>query len=119
MRILLNLTLSGSFMALLLIFLRYVLLKRMPSTVYYYAWLLVLLRFLLPLPGFIPTGETAQSPTAQPLTRAEEPAAYRPIQPPSPGLMQTAEIIPVETPGIHTEQAEEVQPVETTHNYVT
>ena len=59
MKILLVLTLSGSVLALLLLGLRYVALRRMPSTVYYYAWLLVLLRFVLPLPGLMPTaGET-------------------------------------------------------------
>ena len=56
---LLTLTLSGSVLALLLLSLRYFILRKMPSTVYYYAWLLVLLRFALPLPGLIPvTGET-------------------------------------------------------------
>ncbi len=55
MKTLLMLTLSGSVLALLLLGLRYVALRRMPSTVYYYAWLLVLLRFVLPLPGLIPT----------------------------------------------------------------
>lgn len=55
MKTLLVLTLSGSGLALLLLGLRYVALRRMPSTVYYYAWLLVLLRFALPLPGLIPT----------------------------------------------------------------
>ena len=59
MRILLTLTLSGSVPALFLLFLRYYALRRMPSTVYYYAWLLVLLRFALPLPGMIPA--TAES----------------------------------------------------------
>ena len=54
MTTLLTLTLSGSTLTLLLLALRYLLLKRMPSTVYYYAWLLVLLRFVLPLPGFVP-----------------------------------------------------------------
>ena len=55
MKTLLVLTLSGSALALLLLGLRYFALRRMPSTVYYYAWLLVLLRFALPLPGLIPT----------------------------------------------------------------
>ena len=52
---LLVMTLSGSVLALLLVCLRYTVLRKMPSTVYYYAWLLVLLRFALPLPGLIPT----------------------------------------------------------------
>ncbi len=51
---LLQLTLSGSALALLLMLLRRLLGKRLPSTVVYYAWLLVLLRFLLPLPGLVP-----------------------------------------------------------------
>ncbi len=55
MKTLLVLTLSGSVLALLLLGLRYFALRRMPSTVYYYAWLLVLLRFALPLPGLVPT----------------------------------------------------------------
>lgn len=55
MKTLLALTLSGSVLALLLPGLRYFVLRRMSSTVYYYAWLLVLLRFALPLPGLIPT----------------------------------------------------------------
>ena len=58
MTMLLTLTLSGSALTLLLLALRYLLLKRMPSTVYYYAWLLVLLRFVLPLPGLIPLPAT-------------------------------------------------------------
>ena len=59
------LTLSGSVLALLLVCLRYTVLRKMPSTVYYYAWLLVLLRFALPLPGLVPTtGETADATPA-------------------------------------------------------
>ena len=53
LKILLALTVSGSLMALLLLALRYVLLRKMPSTAYYYLWLLVLLRFILPLPGLV------------------------------------------------------------------
>jgi BlaR1 peptidase M56. len=60
METLLTLTLSGSALALLLLTLRYLVLRRMPSTVYYYAWLLVLLRFALPLPGMISTGNEAE-----------------------------------------------------------
>ena len=67
MRYLLTLTLSGSVLALLLLALRYFILRRMPSTVYYYAWLLVLLRFALPVPGFIPVPGEAKTP---------QPAAY-------------------------------------------
>ena len=51
METLLSLTLSGSALALLLLGLKRLLGRRLSATVYYYAWLLVLLRFLLPLPG--------------------------------------------------------------------
>ena len=62
METLLSLTLSGSALALLLLCLRLLLRRRLPSAVYYYAWLLVLLRFLLPLPGLIPTGQSEPAP---------------------------------------------------------
>ena len=69
---LLVMTISGSVLALLLLCLRYTVLRKMPSTVYYYAWLLVFLRFALPLPGLIsPMGET---PAAAPASAV--PAAY-------------------------------------------
>ncbi len=84
MRILLSLTLSGSALALLLLALRYLILKKMPSTVYYYAWLFVLLRFILPLPGLVPT-ELRESPTpaayTQTLSKAEAPAALPAARP--------------------------------------
>jgi beta-lactamase regulating signal transducer with metallopeptidase domain len=61
---LLIMTISGSVLALLLMGLRYTVLRKMPSTVYYYAWLLVLLRFALPLPGLVPAigGTEAATP---------------------------------------------------------
>ena len=62
MNLLLALTLSGSVLTLLLLGLRYSVLRRMPSTVYYYAWLLVLLRFALPLPGLIPAAVETKHP---------------------------------------------------------
>ena len=78
MRVLLSLTLSGSALALLLLALRYLILKKMPSTVFYYAWLFVLLRFILPLPGLVPT-ELRESPApaayTQTLSEAEPPAS--------------------------------------------
>ena len=59
---LLMLTFGGTVLALLLLAVRYVFFRKMPSTFYYYAWLLVLLRFLLPLPGLLPVRTTAQTP---------------------------------------------------------
>ena len=89
MRVLLSLTLSGSAMALLLLALRYVILRRMPSTVYYYAWLLVLLRFVLPLPGLVPFPQAEPEPSP--------PAAVsRPL---SPQLPNTEDFAPARTEG--------------------
>ena len=61
MKTLLFMTLSGSLLSLLLLALRYKALKKMPSTVYYYAWLLVLLRFAIPFPGLIPAAVRAKT----------------------------------------------------------
>lgn len=72
MHTMLVMTLSGSVLALLLMGLRYTVLRKMPSTVYYYAWLLVLLRFTLPLPGLVPAN-TEKAPAA-PVAAA--PAVY-------------------------------------------
>ena len=86
MQTLLVLSLSGSILALLLLSLRYLLLKTMPSTVYYYAWLLVLLRFALPLPGLVPTGfsPAAEKPDATPAAVVRtETRTTRTVQPPT------------------------------------
>ena len=87
MKTLLALTVSGSALTTLLLMLRYVLLKKMPSTVYYYAWLLVLLRFLLPLPGLVPsfTPEADSAPEAPAYTIQGEnsPEAHIPAEYPA------------------------------------
>ena len=70
METLLSLTLSGSALALLLLLLKKLLGRRLSSTLYYYAWLLVLLRFLLPLPGLVPLGQEANSSTPSHRTRS-------------------------------------------------
>ena len=63
MRILLALTASGSVLIALLLFLKALLGKRLSSTVYYYLWLLVMLRFVLPAPGMVPIeGKTEAAP---------------------------------------------------------
>ena len=61
MRILLTLTLCGSLLTLLLLLLKKCLGMKFSSTVYYYAWLLVLLRFLIPMPGLLPLTEKSAS----------------------------------------------------------
>ena len=73
MTTLLTLTLSGSSLTLLLLALRYLLLKRMPSTVYYYACLLVLLRFVLPLPGFVPVPADETEPLSSAVSFSQHP----------------------------------------------
>ena len=57
LRILLSLSAGGTLLAALLMLLRRVLKTRMPAAFAYYAWLLVLLRFVLPLPGLLPAAE--------------------------------------------------------------
>ena len=52
---LIYMTLGGSVLVLLLFVLKRILGNRLSNTVYYYAWLLVLLRFILPIPGLVPT----------------------------------------------------------------
>ncbi len=94
MKTLLALTVSGSALTILLLVLRYILLKKMPSTVYYYAWLLVLLRFLLPLPGLVPPfpAAAASAPEAAAYTVQAEnrPETPQPAEYPSapPALLQ-------------------------------
>lgn len=84
MQILLSLTLSGSAMALMLLALRYVFLRRMPSTVYYYAWLLVLLRFVLPVPGLIPVEQAVREVSRPAIAAAPLPLERETVQPLSP-----------------------------------
>ena len=63
------LTLGGSAMALLLLIIGKLFSRKLPAGVYYYAWLLVLLRFVVPLPGLVPinaarSSEPVQTPDA-------------------------------------------------------
>ena len=90
---LLSLTLSGSAMALVLLALRYVLLKKMPSTVYYYAWLLVLLRFVLPLPGLVPVERAAQEAAPPALSAPSLPREVQSVQPALP--LEPAGYVPI------------------------
>ena len=70
----LALTLGGSILILLLVLLNRVLGKQLSNTAYYYAWLLVMLRFLLPLPGLLPTSLTVEkTQPEQTQIRAEMP----------------------------------------------
>ena len=67
--LLLTLTASGSALGLMLMLLRRMTGRRLPSAFWYYAWLPVLLRLVLPLPGLIPAAERAYT---QPETQAEQ-----------------------------------------------
>ena len=87
LRTVLTLSLGGSVLALLLLLLRCLFGRRLPSAFFYYAWLIVLLRFVLPLPGLIP-GPYASAPAAAPVpvqaapaagAAAELPSALRPV----------------------------------------
>ena len=50
---------SATLMGLFLMLVRRVFGKRLPGVFYYLAWLVVLLRFVVPLPGLIPVGGAA------------------------------------------------------------
>lgn len=62
--LLLSLSLGGSLLSLLVLGLRLLLGRRLPSLFYYFAWLLVLLRFALPIPGFLGSGTDTPAETA-------------------------------------------------------
>ena len=98
MESLLSLTLSGSALALLLLGLKRLLGRRLSATVYYYAWLLVLLRFLLPLPGLIPLGQSGETVTPLPVTQVREERPYEgetaPVMPADPPAMPLTEQTP-------------------------
>ena len=68
--LLLGLSLSGTLLALVLILLRRTAGRRLPSAFYYFAWLLVLLRFVLPLPGLLPGFAQTERAPAVPLPTA-------------------------------------------------
>ncbi len=63
----LSLSLGGTALAAVLMLLQRVMKMRLPAGFAYYAWLLVLLRFVLPLPGLLPAAETAAPRPAEPL----------------------------------------------------
>ncbi len=63
----LSLSLGGTALAAVLMLLQRVMKMRLPAGFAYYAWLLVLLRFVLPLPGLLPAAETAAPGQAAPL----------------------------------------------------
>ena len=111
MSTLLALTLSGTALALLLFVLRTLFRKKLPSTVYYYAWLLVLMRFALPLPGLIRTGAPDEIKTAEavPVITAE-----LPMKKENGFIPQTAPVVTVpagKTAAIAAEKENEAPPL--------
>ncbi|MGN0982888.1 MAG: M56 family metallopeptidase [Candidatus Limivicinus sp.] len=66
LQLVLSLSLGGSLMALLVLGIQWTLRGKLPSAFYYCAWLLVLLRLVLPLPGFLSLDKGAKeaAPTA-------------------------------------------------------
>jgi hypothetical protein len=61
MMTILSMSLGGTMMACLLLLLQRLCQGKLPSAFYYYAWLLVLLRFILPLPGLMPALGSAEA----------------------------------------------------------
>lgn len=70
-QMLLSLSLGGGVLALLLLTIRLVFGRKLPSVFYYYAWLLVLLRFILPVPGVIRL-ERPVTPLPTPVAQVEQ-----------------------------------------------
>ncbi len=66
LRIVLSLSVGGTVLAAVLMTFQRLLKSRLPAGFAYCAWLLVLLRFVLPLPGLLPTAEPAP-PQSTPL----------------------------------------------------
>ena len=71
LKTLLLLSASGSALGLVLLLGRRISGKRLPSTLWYYAWLPVLLRLVLPLPGLIPTAQEAVKVVPSPVAQTE------------------------------------------------
>ena len=92
---LLFLTLGGSVMTVLLLLIQLVFRKKLPRTFCYCAWLLVLLRFALPVPGiFRVSPETAQAVRTPQALRASVQALRE--HPEKPEAFAPAEIDPAE-----------------------
>lgn len=70
LRMLLALTAGGTLLAALLMLLQRLMKSRLPAGFAYYAWLLVLLRFVLPLPGLLPTAEPRAVDAPMPVVTA-------------------------------------------------
>ena len=77
-RLILSLSIGGTALALLLILLRRIFSRRLSSQFYYYAWLLVLLRMVIPMPGLMPSADRA-APIVTPAAENRSVSALTPI----------------------------------------
>ncbi len=77
LKTLLLLSASGSVLGLALTLARRVCGRRLPSTLWYFAWLPVLLRLALPLPGLIPVAQAAGASASMPSIESSETRSYR------------------------------------------
>lgn len=78
LKTLLYLSLCGTALACLLAIVQRLVGRRLPSRFYYFAWLVVLARFALPIPGLVPTQPGAAEPQ-----KITAPAPQRMVQLPS------------------------------------
>ena len=117
MKMLLALSLGGTALAALLLLLRRILGRKIPSVFYYYAWLIVLLRFVLPLPGLMPTARPlpAASPAPVPVAVTQDAApavernpvrVYREYMGTPPIRSAGGELLPAGQPGGQSAPAE-------------
>jgi beta-lactamase regulating signal transducer with metallopeptidase domain len=103
LKLLLIMSLGGTALGCLLLLVQRLAGKKLPSAFYYYAWLLVLARLALPLPGLVDLGsaqETAQAVTA--VAQAAPEATLTAASTPSPTLA---------APGLDTEITLQAVPV--------
>lgn len=80
LKTLLYLSLCGTALGLALAIVQRLVGRRLPSRFYYFAWLVVLARFALPIPGLVATERTTAEPAtttvSQPLRMAQLPTAH-------------------------------------------
>ena len=119
LKTLLALSLAGTALALILMLLDRFRGKRISSSFVYFAWLLVLLRFVLPVPGLLSVPAAAPSAHAAPATRpawdtAQAPVrSYRDGENPGPDGMTAVQPQPVHDfaePAVRTAEEEEETP---------
>jgi beta-lactamase regulating signal transducer with metallopeptidase domain len=103
LKLLLTLSLGGTSLGCLLLIIQRLAGKKLPSAFYYYAWLLVLVRLALPLPGLLSLG-TGQAAATVAQTAVTD-AVYLPAAS-TPSPTQAAPVLNTET---------EVQSVTVTH----